>query len=322
MSTILQQIGGAGAHRVASAIFDRFRSRGPYYDAEEDGPLRTEYYRDIDWGAAPATLAAALNRRLTEGHDGSINYRDARHKFLYPSVDRHEDGLLRNIYSGIPFDPVEAIARELALVRSFAESRGIETAEAGAEALLDDDALWERVEAEAGVAFNCEHVVCQDWFDGDAPMKADLHHLCACEERCNNFRDRIPYWQFPPGEEVMADCGRRELPDKFEPKLGKGAVARATMYFLLRYPGVIGDEAGELSRDRLPILLDWHRAFPVTVYELHRNWLIAKAQGNRNPFIDRPEAATAELLAGGFGGGGEVKGKAGFCDPGVTAVTP
>ena len=131
-------------------------------------------------------------------------------------------------------------------------------------------------------------------------MKADLHHLFACEKPCNNFRGNIPYWEFSPGEEVMTDCGRREGGTKFEPKLGKGAVARATFYFLVRYPGELGDEPDELSRERLPILIDWHRAFPVTVYERHRNWLIAKAQGNRNPFIDRPEAATEELLAGCF----------------------
>ena len=292
----------AEARRAASALFERFRSTGPYYDAEEDGRLRTEYYRDIDWNAAPAALAAALTRRLTDGHDITIPYAYARDKYLYPSVDLHEDGLLHTIYSDIPLDPVEAIARDLALVRPLAEARGIELAGADFEALLDDDALWEQIEAEAGAQFDCEHVVCQAWFKNEqGPMTADLHHLFACEKRCNNFRGKIPYWQFPV-EEVMADCGRREGGTKFEPKLGKGAVSRATMYFLLRYPGKVGDKPGELTRERLGILLDWHRAFPVTVYERHRNWLIAKAQGNRNPFIDRPEAATEALLADCFGG--------------------
>ena len=46
----------------------------------------------------------------------------------------------------------------------------------------------------------------------------------------------------------------------FEPAAGKGPVARATLYFLLRYPGSIGDGERELSPDRLELLLDVARA--------------------------------------------------------------
>ena len=95
-------------------------------------------------------------------------------------------------------------------------------------------------------------------------------------------------------------CGRRE-DNKFEPKAGKGAVARATLYFLARYPGMIGDAARELLTERLSVLLEWHEAYGVDDYERHRNWLIHRAQGNRNPFIDFPERATKILLAQSFG---------------------
>ena len=57
----------------------------------------------------------------------------------------------------------------------------------------------------------------------------------------------------------------------------------------------------ELAVDRLPVLLRWHEEYPVDKYERHRNWLVHKAQGNRNPFIDRSEAATEALLKLGFG---------------------
>jgi endonuclease I len=70
-------------------------------------------------------------------------------------------------------------------------------------------------------------------------------------------------------------------------------VARATLYFLLRYPGQIGDEARELQRDAVPVLLEWHHREPVEEYERHRNAAIAEAQGNRNPLIDNPEWAAA-----------------------------
>jgi endonuclease G len=99
----------------------------------------------------------------------------------------------------------------------------------------------------------------------------------------------------------MEACGRREE-GKFEPKHGKGSVARATMYFLLRYPGIIGNERRELGPDRLSILLDWHRNAPPTLYDKHRNRVIFKVQGNRNPFVDRPELAGQELLKRGFAG--------------------
>ncbi len=132
-------------------------------------------------------------------------------------------------------------------------------------------------------------------------MKADMHHLFTCEPKCNSFRSNIPYFQFPPESEIVRQhCGRRES-GKFEPGAGKGVVARATMYFLLRYPKLTGDRNVELQSQRLPILLDWHEAFPVTVYERHRNAEIFKVQGNRNPLIDFPDWARHMALENGFG---------------------
>ena len=65
-------------------------------------------------------------------------------------------------------------------------------------------------------------------------MRGDLHHLFACESGCNSFRGNVPYFDFPDFEEaVRGECGKREE-GRFEPANGKGAVARATLYFLLR----------------------------------------------------------------------------------------
>jgi endonuclease I len=47
--------------------------------------------------------------------------------------------------------------------------------------------------------------------------------------------------------------------DEQHHKEGKGPVARATLYFLARYP------------------------------EKHRNWAVNERRGNRNPFIDHPD---------------------------------
>ena len=145
---------------------------------------------------------------------------------------------------------------------------------------------------EAALPYNCEHVVPQSWFGEDEPMRGDLHHLFACEVGCNSFRGNFPYFDFPNTLAAVRDaCGRLEA-DGFEPAAGKGPVAQATFYFLLRYPGVIGDAQRELQPERLELLLAWHERDPVSDYERHRNFVAAELQGNRNPMIDRPDWAT------------------------------
>jgi len=89
---------------------------------------------------------------------------------------------------------------------------------------------------------------------------------------------------------VRDECGMR-VGNKFEPGAGKGTVARAVLYFLLRYPGEINRTATEYEADRIPILLRWHKENKVADYERHRNQAIFKVQGNRNPLIDHPEWA-------------------------------
>jgi endonuclease I len=106
--------------------------------------------------------------------------------------------------------------------------------------------------------------------------------------RCNGFRGNTPYFDFTDVEEAFRDeCGRSEQ-SKFEPVEGKGPVARATLYFLVRYPSQI-DDPGEYDAARIEILKRWHSEFPAAEYEKHRNWTIHERQGNRNPFIDHPE---------------------------------
>lgn len=126
-------------------------------------------------------------------------------------------------------------------------------------------------------------------------MRGDLHHVFALESNCNSFRGNTRYFDFSNVEEALRDeCGRRETGagakvHGFEPEAGKGAVARATLYFLLRYPGEIEDF--EFDQGRVAISLRWHREDPPDIYEQHRNQAIFAVQGNRNPFIDFPEWA-------------------------------
>jgi endonuclease I len=132
-------------------------------------------------------------------------------------------------------------------------------------------------------------------------MRGDLHHLFACESGCNSFRGNRAYFDFPDFEEALRDdCGKL-LENRFEPAAGKGVIARATLYFLLRYPGEINSNQREFEQDRLPMLLAWHEQHPVTLYEKHRNTAISEKQGNRNPLIDFPEWAKEMDFTLGFG---------------------
>ncbi len=284
----------------AQAVFNAaVLEEGSYYEKDNDIKNRDTYYSGIDFNLNSQDLFRVLSSHLEKTHNKQFSYKIARWQYLYPTVDRRESGDLRNIYSGSTIDPVEVIRREMVLLEEQEvmllrqlESQNITTEIEREEAL---DLL------EAQLPFNCEHVVPQSWFNKKQPMRSDLHHLFACEPKCNSFRGNIPYYQFDLLEEVVQDeCGRREN-DKFEPEIGHGAIARATLYFLLRYPGIIGDETRELQKSRLSVLLQWHKRYPVDKYELHRNATIYSCQGNRNPLIDFPDHAEKIDFQKGFG---------------------
>ncbi len=295
------------AHQLAGKILDERRGREKkYYDKDADRNDREAYYRDIDFEASADDLFHDLSTLISRTHKKKLSYKTARLKHLYPWIDLRPGSLeLFSIYSNDEMGAQETIRTEL---ESMARAR-MGTKEsysvADLESLLndeedDEDAQDLTFEAIHG-SHNCEHVVPQSWFNKAQPMKADLHHLFACQSRCNSFRSNIPYYDFDPTEEsTMTDCGRRES-NKFEPSYNHGVVARATLYFLLRYPGEIGDEGRELQRRRLPTLLAWHKAQKVNLYELHRNAAIAAVQGNRNPLIDHPELAERIDFERGFG---------------------
>ena len=97
----------------------------------------------------------------------------------------------------------------------------------------------------------------------------------------------------------------------------RGDLARAILYMAIRYEGgrdVVTNQSEpdlELTDDRSKIvvtsaspaymglmstLLAWHSADPPDAAERGRNEVIFSFQGNRNPFIDHPEWATAPLF--------------------------
>lgn len=93
----------------------------------------------------------------------------------------------------------------------------------------------------------------------------------------------------------------------------KGNMARAVMYMAIRYEGGSHPNGAiepdlELTNNlnlvngsspymgKLDTLLQWHAFDPVIGRELDRNEVVYEYQGNRNPFVDHPEWATAALF--------------------------
>jgi endonuclease G len=272
---------------VASALAKlKAGEEEPYYDEAADQGARESYYQGLD-AVDGEPMRAVLAELLESTHQPRPAYKPM--EIVYPRVDLHPDRLLRSIYSGNTFSPEELIRADAEVERQRTE-RMLEF-NLRETALGPREFAAEAAAIEAELPYNCEHVVCQSWFGEHEPMRGDIHHLFACESGCNSFRGNFPYFDFPDTEEVTREaCGRRE-DIGFEPGAGKGPVARATLYFLLRYPKLIGDSEHELTRDRLPIILSWHEEDPVSDYELHRNYVIAGLQGNRNPMIDHPDWA-------------------------------
>ncbi|MBT2644550.1 endonuclease [Bacillus sp. ISL-41] len=234
-----------------------------YYDAERDARVRNEYYCDT------AFTQEELHSLLVRTHSSHLKY--SPHEYVYPWVDLQENLKLKSLYSGQDLDPVEVIEEDLRIMETLRQGGFTASSE---------------------ILFNTEHVVPQSWFDGDEPMRGDLHHLFACEPACNSMRSNHPYHDFSSYEPELAASGIRSgcgmvEEGKFEPEYGKGIVARSVFYFAIRYMDAIKLDA----QMDFKLLLGWHQEHPVTLYEKHRNAAIQELQGNRNPYIDFPDKA-------------------------------
>lgn len=264
---------------------------GTYYDKTQDAKDVLEYYKGLPSNPSAAALFNALHDLLERTHHGKVSYGSVRKKYLYPTVDIHPDGKLRSIYRGDQskgYDPEKFIEHDYQVAREI-ERRMEVWRRTEAFGFESESMMLERLEAAA--PYNCEHVVCQSWFNDAEPMRGDMHHLFACESGCNSSRGNQPFIDFadynPDGlEGIRQACGKGEG-NRFEPEAGKGPVTRATLYFLLRYPQVID----RYKPEDLEMLLAWHERYPVSEYELHRNQCIYRVQGNRNPLIDNPGLA-------------------------------
>lgn len=145
--------------------------------------------------------------------------------------------------------------------------------------------------------FNTEHTWPQSK-GATGIAQSDLHHLRPSDIRTNERRGSHPYgdvvdasWTTGSGVD-QAKLGVDEIGRTvFEPRQSiKGDVARGLLYFFTRYDqSRPGRFTLENFKTELPTLLKWHAQDPVTDAERLRNQAVFEVQGNRNPFVDRPE---------------------------------
>ena len=128
---------------------------------------------------------------------------------------------------------------------------------------------------------------------------ADLHHVRPDDVTTNAKRGNLKFGNADGGSEVKGSTlvsgalGGYAKGSYFEPLDNvKGDVARICLYVYARY-------GGELSKcsnitnvfESVDVLLDWCESDPVDTWEMGRNEVVGKIQGNRNVFIDYPEYA-------------------------------
>ena len=152
--------------------------------------------------------------------------------------------------------------------------------------------------------WNREHVWAQSrgGFTTSAGPGTDLHHIRPEDVTVNSTRGNKDFDNGGTAVSGCNDCWTDS--NSFEPRDAvKGDVARMLLYMAIRYEGGDGFNNLEMSSTvgtsstligDLETLLAWNSADPVSAFEMRRNDRIhAQWQGNRNPFIDHPEWATA-----------------------------
>lgn len=160
---------------------------------------------------------------------------------------------------------------------------------------------------DSGCSLNIEHCLPKSWWGGaNNEAYKDLFNLNPSDQRANSQKSNYPPGHVKKGDKF--DNGSFKM-DKatssgygymcFEPESQyRGDFARtyffmATAYEYLEwnaYPQFICDTNYLMFSDSIQkVLLDWHRADPVSDKEVCRADQISSIQHNRNPFIDYPE---------------------------------
>lgn len=163
-----------------------------------------------------------------------------------------------------------------------------------------------------GDCYNREHSFPASWFNDASPMYTDLHHLYPADGYVNGIRSNYIYAKVGTASYTSTNGSKRGncitpgyTGTVFEPiDEYKGDFARMLFYMATRYENIIhtwyANDANAniiLQNNSFPVfeswyltmLGNWHAADPVSLKEINRNNAVYARQGNRNPFIDRPD---------------------------------
>lgn len=187
-----------------------------------------------------------------------------------PSTDMHPDGVIWDMYSNC--------------VRYFPSKLG-----------------------ESGCSLNIEHCLPKSWWGGTVnEAYKDLFNLNPSDQRANSQKSNYAPGHAQKGDKF--DNGSFRMDSKAKSQYNyicwepaeeyRGDFARtyffmATAYEYLEwtaYPDYISHSSYLMFSETIQqVLLDWHRADPVSDKEICRADRISDIQHNRNPFIDYPE---------------------------------
>ncbi len=166
-----------------------------------------------------------------------------------------------------------------------------------------------------GQGINREHSFPKSWYNSQTPIYTDLHMLIPVDAFVNQRRSNYPYGVCAGGTTytngnltMLGKIGKSTYngyeQTVFEPDDEyKGDFARIYFYIVTCYKSNVGtwpgcDQLDYAANDykafsswSIQMLLEWHRADPVSQKEIDRNEAVHKEQGNRNPFVDHPELA-------------------------------
>lgn len=163
-----------------------------------------------------------------------------------------------------------------------------------------------------GDCYNREHSFPASWFNNASPMYTDLFHLYPVDGYVNGMRSNYIYAEVGTATYTSTNGSKRGncitpgyTGTVFEPvDEYKGDFARMLFYMATRYENLIhtwyaNDNNADLilQNNSFPVfetwylnmLGEWHVNDPVSQKEIDRNNAVYAKQGNRNPFIDRPD---------------------------------
>ena len=248
-----------------------------HHATEEAKAAADTYYSSINWNQTGTTLKTSLHN-LIKTHT-TISYNGLY--TAYKTTDLRSDGKIWDMYSDkTNYDP-------------------------------DNDRAGSY--KGEGDCFNREHTIPQSVFSEASPMKTDIFHVYPTDGYVNSQRSNHPHANVKtptyashnnfvlvgsPADSGISDSPVCEPNDEY-----KGDFARTYFYFVTCYQDKMGSSTSWKSyapfnyssalgfdSDYLKVYLNWAKNDPVSTKEINRNEAAYKAQGNRNPFIDHPEA--------------------------------